>query len=110
MAAKTSKAAKSTKASKSVKIIKTPSGKRIPTVAKSDANPYRVGGGYWASVEALRTLGMGKLHDFAKIVPAVQKAMGENFKEFAAKKGKLSADERILMNVVVTSRDDYGKP
>jgi hypothetical protein len=31
-------------------------------------NPYRVGGGYWASVEALRTLGRGKLHSFDKIV------------------------------------------
>jgi hypothetical protein len=75
-------------------------------------NPYRVGGGYWAAVEALRSLGMGKLHSFEKIVPAIIKLMKaeKTYADFASKKGKLTPEQRILTNVMVTARADYGKP
>lgn len=79
---------------------------------------YRTGGGYWSSVKALRTLGVGKLHSFDAIVAAVRKVMTEagTYKAFAAKEArneKTSKDTtgRILQNVAVTARvKDYGKP
>jgi hypothetical protein len=109
--AKRSKTAKATRgASKAAK-----GPKADPKAPKPQSGPeaaYRVGGGYWASVVGLRSLGVGKMHPFAKIVPAVRKAMegAGTWRAFTAKTGKLSADERMLMNVMVTSRADYGKP
>jgi len=75
-------------------------------------NPYRPNGGYWSAVEALRTLGLGKMHSDKAIIAAYRKAMGANWKEFAAKDGcEMNAEKRALVNVMVTSRiKDYGKP
>lgn len=78
-------------------------------------NPYRSGGSYWASIEALKALGVGKTHAFADIVRAVKKAMGENWNLFAQKESRndetgKNADRRLLQNVSVLSRKDYGKP
>lgn len=78
-------------------------------------NPYRVGGAYWASVEALTALGVGKMHPFAEIVPAVKRAMAQNWKAFAEKEARSDetgkdAERRILQNVSVLARKDYGKP
>lgn len=78
-------------------------------------NPYRAGGAYWASVEGLKALGMGQMHPFDQIVPAVRKQMGDNWKAFAEKEARSEetgkdADHRILQNVSVITRKDYGKP
>ncbi|HEX8522335.1 MAG TPA: hypothetical protein VF669_08770 [Tepidisphaeraceae bacterium] len=73
--------------------------------------PYRQGGGYWATVEALRTLGSGKLHSHAAILAAYKKAMGADaWKALAKRDGKLSTDQRAMLNVSVVARKDYGKP
>jgi hypothetical protein len=71
---------------------------------------YRAGAGYWSAVRAPRDLGVGKMHPLVKVIAAYRKAMGDGWKAFAVKKGKLSADERAAVNVAVTSRKDYGKP
>ena len=73
-------------------------------------NPYRVGGGYWAATEATPTLGLNRMHPFDVIVPAIKTAMGERFAAFSAKEGKLSPEQRLLTNVMVLSRPDYGRP
>lgn len=75
----------------------------------TNGNPYRPGSAYWASVEALRNLGINKLHAFDSIVPAVKKAMAEAWQSFAAKGGS-EAKARVLQNVAVVARKDYGKP
>src|SRR5687768_3019221 len=46
-------------------------------------NPFRVGKSYWAVTEGMLALGIGKMHPFAEIVPAIKKAMGDNWKMFA---------------------------
>src|SRR4051812_17021413 len=61
-------------------------------------NCYRQGSAYWASVRALKALGVGKMHAFDKIVPAVKRAMGSGWGEFAKRKGKMTAEERVLCN------------
>ena len=84
--------------------------------AKNDVkNPYRVGGGYWATVEALKELGTDQLHAFDAIVPAVIRAMGDKFKDFKAKDARNAetgkdATARIIQNVSVVARKDYGEP
>lgn len=103
---------------KSVKAAKVSKATSKSNAAKAEAkaekvtldNCYRNGGGYWSVIQALRSLGIGKRHSFEKILPAIKKAMGANWKAFAAKKGKLSADERAMVNLMVTSREDYGAP
>ncbi len=107
------------------KIIKATSKAKVAAAAKAEpkkaekvivsTNPYRVGGGYWSSVEALRALGVGKMHAFDAIIPAVIKAMGaEAFKAFKAKDARSDngkdAHGRIIQNVAVVARADYGKP
>jgi hypothetical protein len=77
-------------------------------------NPYRVGGSYWASVKALKALGIGKMHPFAELVPAVKRVMGEHWKTFAEKDARnkktgKDADHRVLQNISVLARQDYGK-
>ena len=122
MKKKTTKTAKSSRkpqkaASKSAKVGKAAKASPAANDAQmpNQLNPYRVGGGYWASVEALRTLGVGKMHAFDLIIPAVIRAMGtDGFKAFKAKdsrsdKGK-DANGRIIQNVAVVARRDYGKP
>jgi hypothetical protein len=78
-------------------------------------NPYRVGGSYWACIEALTALGVGKMHPFAEIVPAAKKAMGDAWKAFADKDARndktgKDADHRLLQNISVLTRVSYGKP
>lgn len=109
-ASKTQAKAKGGKASKAVKAVGKAQNASQPAPKASTTNPYRPFGGYWATVEALRSLGVGKMFAFTVIVPAVRKAMGDAWKAFAAKEGKLTADERVLMNVMVCSRKDYGRP
>jgi hypothetical protein len=111
---KPQKNAKPTKASKA----KTKAAKPQDAAGsrQSDSqNPYRAGGSYWASVEALTALGVGEMHPFAEIVPAVKKAMGEAWKAFAEKDARndktgKDADHRLLQNISVLTRKDYGKP
>lgn len=79
-------------------------------------NCYRPHGGYWSAVQALKALGMNKMHPFDAILPAYRKAMGaDGWKEFVAvkprnKKTGKDADGRALQNVSVTARKDYGAP
>jgi hypothetical protein len=74
------------------------------------ANPYRVGSCYHAVVEALRNLGMNKMHSFEKIVPEVKDEMNaaKTFGSFKNKKKRnengLNADARIIQNISVCSR------
>jgi hypothetical protein len=109
---KSSKAAKAKapKAEKKAPAAKTPAPK-AKTV--SFANPYRAGSSYAACVDGLLMLGLNKFHGFDAVLPAVKKAMGSSLKEFAAKEcrneetGK-DADQRIIQNVSVVARKDYG--
>src|SRR5689334_7671235 len=84
------------------------SGRKQP--AKAMENPFRPSGGYWAAGEALRSLGLGRLHPFDALVPAIRDAMGDGWTVFAAKQSKLTPEKRALQNVMVLSRLDYGKP
>lgn len=77
--------------------------------------PFRVGSTYWAIVEALKSLGVDKMHSFAEITPAVECVMGEYWKAFAEKDARndetgKDAEHRVLQNVSVLARQDYGKP
>jgi len=109
------KISKATKGSKKAKGTSKPS-KAVATAPKGQnrpelkTNPFREGGGYWSAVVALRALGIGKMHSFSLVLPAIRKAMGNGWKEFASKKGKLTADQRAMLNVMVVSREDYGAP
>ncbi len=81
----------------------------------SGENPYREGGSYHAVVSGLRSLGLNRLHSFDAIVPAVRKAMGSAYKAFARKDARndetgKDARERIIQNVSVVARKDYGAP
>src|SRR5207253_1609175 len=79
-------------------------------------NPFRIQGGYWASVEAMRALGIGKMHPFDQIVRAVQTAMGADaWKAFAEKPQRNAATAkdakgRTIQNIGVLGRHDMGKP
>lgn len=113
-----SKPQKATKRTKASKVG--PKGKLAQNVTGTATsglqNPYRVGGSYWASVDALTSLGIGQMHPFAEIVPAVRKAMGEKWKAFADKDARndetgKDAEHRALQNLsVLTRKKDYGKP
>jgi hypothetical protein len=77
-------------------------------------NPYRPTSTYHACIAALQKLGVGKLHSFDNIEAAVITAMAsETLKSFKIKKkrnkktGK-SWKERIVQNVRVLARSDYG--
>lgn len=111
---KTVKAVKATKAV-APKAVKTAPVKAVATVKASTAlNPYRENGGYWATVEALRGLGMDTLHPFESIIPAVKKVFGLNWSEFKNKDARndngKDAEQRIIQNVGVVARKDYGAP
>src|SRR5688572_20752991 len=86
------KAAKASKGNGSTRKPPTPQkGNQKPQRPAQNANPYREHGGYWATVEALRALGVGRMHSFDAIVPAVKKAFGPGaWKPFASKRGKLT--------------------
>ena len=78
-------------------------------------NPYRRGSSYWAIVEALRTLGDGKLHSFDAIIPVVHKAMAEGWQTFANRNSRNEATgknaiDRLIQNISVVARPDekYG--
>jgi hypothetical protein len=74
-------------------------------------NPFRPNGGYWSVVESLAALGENQMHSFDKIVPAYKKAMGaEGWAKVAEKKGKLTPEEKAILNCSVVARADYGKP
>lgn len=109
--AKKNAAKKISKAQKSAKsATKAQNASQKPQMATLD-DCYRKGG-YWASIQGLRKLGIGKMHDLKSAVAAVKAIMvkADLWKPFAAKKGKLTADERLAVNLMVTSREDYGQP
>lgn len=122
---KASKASKNTKATKAVKkAVKAVAVKVAPkatTKSKGKSNgiftnPYRVGSSYFNVVESLRNLGMNTMHPQDKVIAAVRKAMGDEWKAFAAK-GKRNdetgkdAEARVWQNCSVVARvKDYGKP
>jgi hypothetical protein len=105
-----SKATKNT-----VKTVKATKVDGIVKKAVDGQNPFRIGGGYWASIQALRAAGQGKMHAFDVLVPLVKKAMGDGYKAFAAKDARndatgKDAEARIIQNISVTARKDYGQP
>ncbi len=111
---KTQKAAKPKKAAKGKKKAATPQN-ATGSVTSGSLNPYRVGGSYWAAAEALQALGVGKMHPFDKIVPAVKRVMGEQWKAFAEKDARnektgKDAESRTLQNLSVLTRVSYAKP
>jgi hypothetical protein len=113
MKAVATKSQKSVKATKKTKaIVQVSKGKIVAQPApKTLDNCYRQGGGYWSAVQALRELGINKMHALDKVLAAYKKAMGASaWKEVASQKSKLTADEKALLNVSVTARKDYGAP
>lgn len=112
-----SKAQKVARSKKPTKTTSQPS--ELPPMPQNEAgkpqNPYRQGGNYHACVEAVRSLGVGKMHPLPEVLDAIKKAMGHAaWVEFVAKaphgsKGK-DADARALANVSVIARKDYGRP
>jgi len=80
---------------------------------KGFVNPYREGSSYHACVTALKKLGVGSFHAFDKIVPAVISEMGDAAKNFKAKEKRSDETgkdwrDRIVQNVKVVARPDYG--
>ena len=80
-------------------------------------NPYRPGSSYAAVVTALRELGAGEMHPYAKIVPGMIAAMGpDKWAAFKAREPRnkdthKQPEDRLLVNVAVVSRQkDYGRP
>jgi hypothetical protein len=130
MATKNSNAAKANKGTngkaKTAKVTKINAGGGImvdvvektekpKAVNNGPASAYREGGGYWASVTALAALGENQMHAFDKIIPAVIRAFGpERFKAFKSKDARnengKDANGRIVQNVAVVARADYGEP
>src|SRR5690349_6542009 len=94
MATKSTKSSKSNKSAKSA--AKSPkAAAKVPAKATTKAKavaaakpvakretPYRVGSCYQAVVDGLTSLGLGKIHSWDVIVPAVVKALGDNAKTF----------------------------
>jgi hypothetical protein len=90
-------------------------------VAKTNGNgkridAYREGSSYWAVVETLRRLGVGKMHNATALVKMYPSVVGkEAFAAFKAKSprnaetGK-SWEDRIAQNAIVVNRPDYGQP
>jgi hypothetical protein len=89
---------------------------KVTKSAKSEkaTNCYREGGSYWAVVETLRKLGIGKMHKadaFVKAYPAVVGA--DAWKAFKAKEARneataKDATARVIQNAIVVNRPDYG--
>lgn len=87
------------------------------TAQKATGKPseaYREGSSYNAAVVALMTLGVGKMHQWTAIVPAMLKQM-EGVKAFKAKEARndngLDWKARLIQNVkVVARKDKYGEP
>ena len=109
--AKRPKAPKAPKAKPKAETPQDAAGK--PT--SGSQNPYRVGSSYWASVEALRALGVGRMHDKGEVVAAIRKALGDGWKAFAEKPQRneataKDAESRAWQNVAVLARKDYGAP
>lgn len=80
--------------------------------AKGFENPYRPQGGYYASVAAIMERGLNKAHAIDdKFLALVRKHMGDSWKSFASKQGKLTAKERQIVNLqVICRKADYGLP
>jgi DNA-directed RNA polymerase subunit RPC12/RpoP len=102
-------------ASKAVKPTKAAPKVAPAHKAKSGAfeNPYREGGNYHACVNGLLALGQNRMHSFANIIAAVRKEMFSNWKAFASKEKRneetgLDANAKVIQNVSVLKRPDYG--
>lgn len=67
-------------------------------------SPYRVGSCYMAIIDALRRLGIGRVHSWDKIVSTVELPKG-----FKSKDG-LGWKDRVVQNTRVLTRKDYGFP
>ena len=87
---------------------------KVEKAAKPSQNPYREGGSYWTVVEALRTLGAGKMHPATALIKLFPKTMGEGFPAFKNKDARNENgkhwEERIVQNALVVNRPDYGFP
>jgi len=89
---------------------------RAAELKKSKAyNAYREGSSYWCVVEALHSLGIGKLHSGADLIAAYQKVVDkQSFKAFKSKEKRNEENGedwkgKILTNAYVTTRKDYGQ-
>lgn len=83
---------------------------------KEFVNPFRENGSYWALVQSLRKLGVGKMWAAEKLVETYKSVVGPSaWKAFKAKdarneKTHKSAEDRVLVNATVIMRRDYGAP
>jgi hypothetical protein len=115
------KAKKATRKANAVELAQPKRGyglddERAAELRKAKAfNGYREGSSYWAVVESLHSLGIGKMHHADKLVAEYQKTMDrDSMKAFKAKENRNEATglgwkERILQNAYATTRQDYGK-
>lgn len=99
-------------AAKSVKATSSKAAKATKTASLT--NPFREGGGYHATVAGISSLQTETLHPFESIIPAIKKAFGLNWSEFAKKEernenGK-DTEGRLIQNLGVLARPDYGFP
>jgi hypothetical protein len=78
-------------------------------------NAYREGSSYWAVVESLFSLGLGKMHLANDLIAEYAKQVDKDaFKAFKAKEKRNDATglewrQKVLQNAYVTTRQDYGK-
>ena len=109
---KPQKATKRTKVSKVRAKAKTAQD-ATGTAASGFQNPYRAGGSYAAIVNALASLGIGRMHDRDSILNAVRDDMGHEWSVFAKKENRSDktgkdAEGRAWQNCAVLARPQYG--
>ncbi len=97
------KTAKSVKGVTAVKAVKTPQ-----KATQTATTPYREGSSYQTIIVALKGLGVGKFHAWDKIIGAVELPSGFKSKEKRNDNG-LNWKGRVMQNVRVLARADYGK-
>lgn len=111
-----SKAPKAAKASEAPKATNTaPATPKPQNANQTTTNPFREGSSYHCIVNAFRSLGVNEWHSFDALLPAIRKEMGSSLKAFAAKEARneethKDTNGRLLTNVSVLARKDYGSP
>jgi hypothetical protein len=115
IAAKVVKATTKGKAVKVATVVKKAPASKVTLPAVKYANPYRVGGNYFYTVETLKAMGINKIHSFDAYLTAFKKMVGKEFwTSFAAlpmrnENGK-DAEAKVIQNCSVVARVDYGAP
>jgi len=77
--------------------------------SQTKETPYREGSCYQNIIEALTKLGLGRIHGWDKIVSAVELPRGFKSKEKRNDETGKGWRDRVIQNVRVLGRNDYGK-